>query len=105
MLRIIHAIELKTESHGDSCNTLVAWLNRDGNSPSIMPIGKPRAIDLRIGDEFEHKQLGRHRITGISAFRDSIIPDAELKFVDGGYAIKVGDDARPVRWGYGCSAP
>src|SRR5262245_25038322 len=83
MPRVIYSLHLDCEREpGQPITAFVVNLNRAGNSEigGIVPIGKPRIVDLRVGDWFraptdrEEVQAGRH----LSAYRQHQLTEEQV---------------------------
>ncbi len=68
MSRLIFSLLIDFDSAG--LLQFVAPLESDGRSRYVTPEGKPRAVDLRVGDWFRHPS-GRYRVNGIRAYREA----------------------------------
>lgn len=81
-MRIIFSLELKA-----ACGTIfIAPLDREGQSPYVRPVGKPRVIDLRVGDQFDHGGT-RYHLVHIRAYRDAAGWKGELP--EDGYPVRM----------------
>ena len=82
MPRIIYSLHLDCERvPGEPITAFVVPLNREGNSQpgGIRPIGKPRVVDLRVGDWFRHRPTGKkYKLAGISAYRQHQVTEEQV---------------------------
>ena len=86
MPRIIYSLHLDCEREpGKPITGFVVPLNREGNSETggIVPIGKNRVVDLRVGDWFLHRPSGeKYKLAGISAYRENQISEERVASSD-----------------------
>ncbi len=78
MPHIVYSLRFETERKpGEPITEFIVPLDRQGNSTGdLIPIGKPRVVDLRPGDSFVHGPTQtRYKLTALSAYRQHHLSD------------------------------
>jgi hypothetical protein len=82
MPRLIYSLHLDCEREpGKPITGFVVPLDRQGNSVprGIVPIGKARVVDLRVGDWFLRGPTGKkYKLAGISAYRQHQLSEEQV---------------------------
>ena len=81
MPRLVYSLHFETEREpGAPIIGFVVPLDRQGNGlGAIVPIGKPRVVDLRPGDSFVHGPTQKqYKLTALSAYRQHHLTDESI---------------------------
>jgi hypothetical protein len=77
MPRLVYSLLFETEREpAAKIVEFIFNLNHASNSCNIRPVGKPRVVDLRPGDEFVHGPTQkRYKLAALSAYRQHQLSD------------------------------
>src|SRR5262245_40786084 len=88
MPRLVYSLHFATERQPrEPITEFIVPLDREGYSPNIRPVGKPRVVDLRPSDFFVHGPTQkRHKLTALSAYRQNHVSDEDVERGSSGQA-------------------
>jgi hypothetical protein len=84
MPRLVYSLHFETERQPGALPDapiieFIVPLDGEGNSAGIRPVDKPRVVELRPGDSFEHGPTQkRYKLTAMSAYRAHQLADEML---------------------------
>ena len=81
MPRLVYSLRFETEREpGEPITEFIVPLDRKGNGGGgLIPIGKPRVVDLRPGDSLLHVETQKqYRLTALSAYRQHQLSDEDV---------------------------